>query len=95
MNIFLPQLAIAFEHGIEAVMYSCIHGFDANVKKALMPFFYYLLVPFPIVVFVHHVRSLFIMNEFTETRSTTFLALGASFEDGPQLITQLYIMLSA
>ena len=49
----------------------------------------------PIIVFVHHVRSLFITNEFTETRSTIFLALGASFEDGPQLITQLCIMLSA
>ena len=94
-NIFWPQLVIAFEHGRKTVMYGCTHGFDANVKKALMPFFYYLLVPLPIIVFVHHVRSLFIMNEFTETRSTFFLALGASFEDGPQLITQLCIMLSA
>ena len=94
-NIFWPQLVIAFEHGRETVMYSCIHGFDANVKKALVPFFYYLLVPFPIIVFVHHVRSLFIMNEFTETRSTSFLALGASFEDGPQLIQQICVMLVA
>ena len=91
--ISLPWLVIVFEHGRVMVMYGWTHGFE--VKKALLLFFYFLFVPFPIAVIVHHVRSLFIMNEFTETRSTIFLALGASFEDGPQLITQLCIMLSA
>ena len=91
--ISLPWLAIVFEHGRVMVMYGWTHGFD--VKKALLLFFYFLFVPFPIAVIVHHVSNLFIMNQFMENHNTNLLALGASFEDGPQLILQLCIMLSA
>ena len=71
------------------------HGFDTHARKALLRFFYFVLVPFPIIIFCHHVSSLFIMSELMETQNISLLAAEASFEAGTQLILQICIILSA
>ena len=93
--ILAPQLTLIFEHGREMLFYIWSHGFDTHAKKALLRFFYFVLVPFPIIIFCHHVSSLFIMSELTETQSISLLAAEASFEAGSQLILQICIILSA
>ena len=93
--ILAPQLALIIEHGREMLFYIWSHGFDTHAKKALLRFFYFVLVPFPIIIFCHHVSSLFIMSELMETQNISLLAAEASFEAGAQLILQICVILSA
>ena len=65
------------------------------LKKSLLQFLLYLLLPCPILVFALYVTSLFIRNEFIEYWSTmmTLLVEGVG-EAAPQLILQIFTILS-
>ena len=77
-----------------ALRHCLAHGFDENGKKRLLLFFFFLLVPFPVLVFAQHVASLFIRNGVMEYLNTMILLAEGGLEAGPQLIFQIYFILS-
>ena len=92
--IFMPSLSFAIESARLAVGHCLTHGFDEIGKKGLLLIFFFLLVPFPVLVIAQHLASLFIRNEFMEYQSTLILMAEGSMEAAPQLTLQIYFILS-
>ena len=90
----MPSLSFAIESARLAVGHCLTHGFDEIGKKGLLLIFFFLLVPFPVLVIAQHLASLFIRNEFMEYQSTLILMAEGSMEAAPQLTLQIYFILS-
>ena len=91
--IFLPSLSYAFDTARGVLLRCWKHGFDDVAQQGLLRFLFYLLVPFPILVFGISLTSLFLRNEFMEYWSTITLLAEGLFEAAPQLIIQIYSIL--
>ena len=91
--IYLPSLVLCTlpsQHGWK-------HGFGdsrAKPKTLLLVSLIFLLVPFPIIVFVQQVTSLFVVTPQMELWSAIFLFGEGSLEASPQLMLQIFIILS-
>ena len=92
--VHLPSVLIAVYFTLPTILYACVHGFSDFLRKILLSSAIFLVVPFPIIVFVLHVTSLFVRNSALHIFVAGLVYSEGLFEAAPQLILQTYIILS-
>ena len=92
--IQMPAIVLALCAAVGTVFVRCSYppSFYAGHKKALLGSLLLLIIPFPLLVFVQQVASLFIQTDQMELLSAVFLFGEGALEASPQLLLLLYII---
>ena len=92
--IQLPAVVLAACAAFGALVWGCRTSFGFLQLKIILGSFLILLLPFPILVSIQQVASLFISADEMELMSDVFLFAEGSLEASPQLLLLIYVILS-
>ena len=92
--IQMPAIILAIFTILGALAKGCREGFGSDQAKKFLSVVLLLLVPFPVLIFVQQVASIFIRTDQMEYWSILFLFGEGSLEAPPQLLLMMYIIFS-
>ena len=90
--IQMPAIILAIFTVLGSLAKGCREGFGSDQAKKFLSVVLLLLVPFPLLIFVQQVASIFIRTDQMEYWSILFLFGEGSLEAPPQLLLMMYII---
>ena len=92
--IQMPAIILAIFTVLGSLAKGCREGFGSDQAKKFLSVVLLLLVPFPLLICVQQVASIFIRTDQMEYWSILFLFGEGSLEAPPQLLLMMYIIFS-
>ena len=92
--IQMPAIILAIFTVLGSLAKGCREGFGSDQAKKFLSVVLLLLVPFPLLICVQQIASIFIRTDQMEYWSIMFLFGEGSLEAPPQLLLMMYIIFS-